>query len=47
MVGHVHVYLSYLDGIEIGLVLDDALDNVMVTHYLDSNFVNYMACEYS
>ena len=31
VVGHVHVYLSYL--IEIGLVLDDALDNVMVTHY--------------
>ena len=34
LVGHVHVYLSYLDGIKIGLVLDDALDNVMVTQYL-------------
>ena len=35
VVSHVHVYLSYSDGIEIGLVLDGALDYVMVTHYFD------------
>ena len=35
VVGHVHIHLSYFDRFGIGLVLDDARDNVMVTHYLD------------
>ena len=36
VVGHVHVYLSYLDGIEIGLVFGWCSWYVMVSYYLEN-----------